>query len=211
MYSDDTTLPDTPDSLKKIVIDLQGDILALRTRHDKKTSILHEQIRLLRAQLFGRKSEKVIPTDGPQPLPLFDMPEAAADDDEPEEEIPVPGHTRKKGGRKPIPKEFPRVEVIHDIDDADKVCACGCGLKRIGEEVSEKLEIIPAKIQVIRHIRPKYACPDCEGALDDRATVRIAPVHPQIIPKSIVSPGLLAHILTGKFIDHTPFYRQKSN
>ncbi len=209
MYSDDTTLPDTPDSLKKIVIDLQGDILALRTRHDKKTSILHEQIRLLRAQLFGRKSEKVIPTDGPQPLPLFDMPEAAADDDEPEEEIPVPGHTRKKGGRKPIPKEFPRVEVIHDIDDADKVCACGCGLKRIGEEVSEKLEIIPAKIQVIRHIRPKYACPDCEGALDDRATVRIAPVHPQIIPKSIVSPGLLAHILTGKFIDHTPFYRQE--
>ena len=65
------------------------------------------------------------------------------------------------------------------------------------------------KIRVIRHIRPKYVCPSCEGIKDDGPAVKIAPVHPQIIPKSIVSPGLLAHILTGKFIDHTPFYRQE--
>jgi transposase len=82
-------------------------------------------------------------------------------------------------------------------------------LSRIGEEVSEQLDIIPAKIQVIRNIRPKYACKQCEGIKDEGATVKIAPVPPQIIPKSIVSPGLLAHILTGKFIDHLPFYRQE--
>jgi len=64
-------------------------------------------------------------------------------------------------------------------------------------------------MQVIRHIRPKYACKNCEGVEDDGPTVRIAPVPPRIIPRSIATPGLLAHILTGKFVDHTPFYRQE--
>jgi len=127
-------LPDTPDSLKEIIIALQGEIVELRARHDKETSFLHEQIQLLRAQLFGRKSEKYIPTDGPQLLPLFDMPEPADDEDENAEKIHVPGHTRKKHGRKPLPEELPRVEEVHDIDN--KICACGCELKRIGEKKS---------------------------------------------------------------------------
>lgn len=201
MNSDVATLPDDPSLLKQILVDF-------RNHYDKETGILLEQIRLLRAQLYGRKSEKIVPADVPQPLPLFDMPEAVGDEDD-AEEIHVPGHTRRKRGRKPLPEDLPRVVEIHDIDDADKICPCGCELKRIGEEVSEQLDIIPAKIQVIRHVRPKYACPACEGVKDDGPTVKIAPIHPQIIPKSIVSPGLLAHILTGKFIDHTPFYRQE--
>ncbi len=202
MISDASTLPDDPTVLKQMLVDFQ--------RHfDRETSILLEQVRLLRAQLYGRKSEKVIPTDGPQPLPLFDMPEPEGLEDEAVEEIQIPGHTRKKRGRKPLPDDLPRVEKVHDIKEEDKVCSCGCELKRIGEETSEQLDIIPAKIQVIRHIRPKYACPECEGVDDDGPTVKIAPVPPQIIPKSIVSPSLLAHILTGKFIDHVPFYRQE--
>ena len=202
MISTAAKLPDDPTALKQMLVDFQ--------RHfDKETSILLEQIRLLRAQLYGRKSEKVIPVDGPQPLPLFDMPEPEGLEDEAVEEIHVPGHTRKKGGRKPLPDDLPRVEVIHDINEKDKTCACGCELKKIGEETSEQLDIIPAKIQVIRHIRPKYACPECEGVGDDGPTVKIAPVPPQIVPKSIVSPSLLAYILTGKFIDHLPFYRQE--
>jgi len=201
MNPDVATLPDNPTLLKQMLVDF-------RNRYDKETGILLEQIQLLRAQLYGRKSEKLIPADGPQPLPLFDMPEPM-DDEEDAEKVHVPGHTRKKRGRKALPEELPRVEEVHDIDDADKFCPCGCELKRIGEEISEQLDIIPAKVQVIRHIRPKYACPSCEGVKDDGPTIKIAPVHPQIIPKSIVSPGLLAHILTGKFIDHTPFYRQE--
>lgn len=73
-------------------------------------------------------------------------------------EITVATHARKKTGRRPIPQEFPRVEVVHDIPEADKVCACGCQHTRIGEECSEKLDFIPAQIQVVRHILPKYAC-----------------------------------------------------
>ncbi len=209
MISDASTLPDSPDALKNFALDLQGQIVTLREMYDKETGILLEQIRLLRAQLYGRKSEKVIPTDGPQPLPLFDMPEPEGLEEEPVEEIHVPRHTRKKRGRKPLPEDLPRTEIVYDIDEKDKVCNCGCRLKRIGEETSEQLDIIPARIQVIRHVRPKYACPECEGVQDDGPTVKIAPVPAQIIPKSIVSPGLLAHILTGKFIDHLPFYRQE--
>ena len=194
-----TTLPDDTAELKQMLVDFQD-------HYDKETDILREQIRHLRAQLFGRKSEKIIPEDGPQPLPLFDMPEPEGLDED-EEEVHVPGHTRKKRGRKALPADLPRIERIHDIDD--KTCGCGCELSRIGEEVSEQLDILPAQVRVIRHIRPKYACRNCEGVQDDGPAVRIAPVHPQIIPKSIVSPGLLAHILTGKFIDHTPFYRQE--
>ena len=201
-----TTLPDTPHDLKEIIIGLQGQIADLHEAHDKQTGILLEQIRHLRAQLFGRKSERI--QCGPQTLPLFDMPEPA-EEDEAEEKIDVPAHARRKRGRKSLPEALPRVEVVHDIDDADKICACGCELTRIGEEVSEQLDIIPAKMQVIRHIRPKYACKKCEGVEDDGPTVKIAPVPSRIIPRSIATPGLIAHILTAKFVDHTPFYRQE--
>ena len=113
------------------------------------------------------------------------------------------------GGRTPLPEALPRVKVVHDIDEADKICTCGCRLTRIGEEVSEQLDIISARMQVIQHIRPKYACKKCEDVEDDGPTVKIATVPPRIIPRSIATPGLLAHILTAKFVDHTPFHRQE--
>jgi len=197
---DVSTLPDDSTLLKQMLVNSQ-------VHFDKETGILLEQIRHLRAQLFGRKSEKIQPEGGPQPLPLFDLPEPEIREET--DEIHVPAHTRKKGGRKALPEELPRIEVIHDIDESQKVCGCGSELSWIGEEVSEQLDILPAKVQVIRHIRPKYACRSCEGVEDDGPTVKIAPVPPQIIPKSIAGPGLLAHILTAKFTDHTPFYRQE--
>ena len=200
MKFDVSTLPDDSKLLKQLLVDFQGHF-------DKETGILIEQIRHLRAQLFGRKSEKIKPASGIQLLPLFDMPEPEITEEP--EEIIISEHSRAKRGRKPLPEELPRVEIIHDIDETEKVCGCGSELSRIGEEVSEQLDIIPAKVRVIRHIRPKYACKNCEGVEDNGPAVKIAPVAPQIIPKSIAGPGLLAHILTGKFIDHTPFYRQE--
>lgn len=195
------TLPDDPVQLKQLLVERQAHF-------NTQTDILLEEIRHLRAQLFGRKSDKPLAGDGPQPLPLFDMPEPAVEPEE-VEEIQVPAHSRTKKGRKPLPEHLPRIERIHDIDPADKICGCGCELSRIGEVVSEQLDIIPAKIQVIRHIRPKYACRNCQGVEDSGPTVKIAPVPPQLIPKSIATPGLIAHILTTKFVDHNPFYRQE--
>jgi transposase len=120
----------------------------------------------------------------------------------------VPAHKRKKPGRKPLPEALPRVEVIHDLPEDEKVCACGSPLSKIGEEVSEKLDYIPAKLQVIRHIRYKYACKSCEGVETEAGAVKTAPPPAQIIPKGIATPGLLAYILVSKFCDALPFYRQ---
>jgi len=90
-------------------------------------------------------------------------------------------HTRGKRGRRPIPADLPRVTVVHDLPEAEKTCPCGAALARIGEEVSEKLDIVPAKIQVVRHIRPKYACRACEGVrrrADGRNRAHAASDHP---------------------------------
>lgn len=210
MVTNTFTLPDDPAELKKIIAKMQQEYCIekeqLTKEYDAEIAILHEKIRQLYDKLFGKKSEKYF-GKSPQLL-LFDMPEV---DPEPElaEKVEVQAHSRKKTGRKPLPDELPRVEVIHDLPEEEKVCACGAQLTRIGEEVSEKLDIIPADIRVIRHIRPKYSCKCCEGLEDSGSTVKISPVPPQIIPKGIASAGLLAHLFVGKFEDALPFYRQE--
>lgn len=195
-------LPDSPEKLKQIILEMQR-------QHDKDIRILEERVRYLYHKLFGKKSEK---SSGPSPqLPLFDLPEPDPDTAKPpkEKESEVKGHKRSRSGRKPLPAELPRVEQIHDIPEEEKVCSCGAELSCIGEEVSEKLDIIPASIRVVRHIRPKYACRCCEGVEGKGKTVKIAPVSPQMVAKGIASGGLLAHILTAKFADALPFYRQE--
>jgi len=194
------------DELKKI-IDL---FLRKEKGYLSEIDILKEQIRCLQDRLFGRKSEKS-PSDEKQ-LSLFDPPEEdfpIAEQPEEDDEIDIPSHKRKKRGRKPIPENLPRIDAVHDIDDAEKLCECGCLKECIGEEVSEQLDIVPAKIQVIRNIRLKYACKNCEGVESDGPTVNIAPVPEQIIPKCIGTPGLIAFVMTAKFVDALPFYRQE--
>ncbi len=186
----------TSDDLKDIII-----------RKDAEIERLNEEVRLLRQALFAPKSEKHHAGPSPQ-LPLFDMPENPPKEEK-VVEIPVTGHTRKKTGRRKLPENLPRVEVVHDLPEEEKVCPCGCKLSRIGEDVSEKLDIVPAKIQVVRNIRPKYACKNCEGVEDKDGAVKIAPVPPQIIPKGLATAGLLAYILIAKFCDALPFYRQE--
>jgi transposase len=72
--------------------------------------------------------------------------------------ISIPAHQRKKPGRKPLPKDLPRIQKYYDLEESEKVCNCGCLLSKIGEERSEQLDIIPAKMQIIEHIKLKYAC-----------------------------------------------------
>lgn len=212
MISDTSILPDDPVELKELIGRLHdehaAEIARLRGQYESEVTLLHEQIRHLYDKLFGRKSEKNrYAEDSPQ-LPLFDMPEPEPDAAEPEE-IEVAGHIRTRKGRKPLPPDLPRVEIVHDITEAEKVCHCGAKMSRIGEEVSEKLDIIPAVIQVVRHIRPKYSCKQCENSAEQGRTVKIAPVPMQLLPKAIASGGLMAHILTAKFADALPFYRQE--
>ena len=185
-------------------------LLSIVTQFDEKLKYLEEQNRLLRQALFGRKSEKPIVEDRYQ-MPLFDTPleEQVSGPDDEKEQITVTSHSRKKRGRKPLPENLPRVDVIHDLDEAERMCPCGHQMSRIGQDQCEKLDYIPAKLQVLRHIRYKYACKHCEGVDSDGPTVKIAPGPIQLIPKSNATAGLLAHIFVSKFADALPLYRQQ--
>jgi len=106
--------------------------------------------------------------------------------------------------RAPLPEHLPRVDVIHELAEDERRCEHdGQLLTEIGEVISEQLDIIPAKIQVTRHIRKKYAC-DCGQC------IKTAPLPAQPIPKSMASPGLLAHITVSKYQDALPLYRQET-
>jgi transposase len=196
MTLDAETLPDTVDELKEIIISCGSEI-----------RLLKEEISILKHRLFGRKSEK-LPAGSGQ-LFLFNEAEAskAEDSGASQEKTEVPAHERRRGYRKPLPDNLPRVAVMHDLTDEQKQCACGEQKSRIGQEVSEQLDIMPPKIQVIQHIRPKYVCKRCEGVAADEPAVSIAPLPEQMISKSIATPGLLAWSFTGKFVDALPFYR----
>jgi transposase len=185
------TLPEDVEALKSLVHELYAE-----------NARLQEQLNILIAKRFGPSSEKV----SPDQLGLFNEAEQAvesADNEQPPETTPVAAHERKRAGRQALPEHLPRVEVLHDLPAEQKQCPCGCGeMRRIGEETAEQLDIVPARIQVIRHIRPKYACPRCEGA-----GVRVAPLAPQPIPRSIASPGLLAYVACAKYVDGLPLHR----
>ena len=183
------------------------EALAQNRAQAQEIAYLNERIQLLLAQLYGKKSEKL-------PLPPADQLsflEAQLEELQAQQAatVEVPAHSRKASGRKSLPEELPRVQVVHDLPEDQKTCACGAELSRIGEETSEQLEVIPAKLQVIQHTRPKYACRACEGVEDEGPTVKIAPPPKLILPKSIASAGLLAQIVTAKFVDSLPFYQQE--
>lgn len=106
---------------------------------------------------------------------------------------------RSGAGRQPLPPELPRIEHRHEPSSC-QCGACGRDLVKIGEDVSEQLDIEPARFFVHRHIRPQYACRGCE-------TVTAAPIPPAVIDGGMAAPGLLAWVAVSKFADHLPLYR----
>ena len=198
------SLPDEPGKLKALLAE-KDDALA-RSAHqieilEGKLAWFEEQLRLARHKRFGASSEK-----SPDQASLFDEAEALIEIEETAEPEAAPAapSNKRKPGRRPLPADLPREEVIHDLAEAEKVCACcGGALHPIGEARSEQLEIIPAKARVIVHVRPKYACRRCEDG------IQCASLPPQPIPKSIATPALLAWVVTGKFLDRMPLYHQE--
>jgi len=185
-----------------------ADIAARLAAREERIKLLEEENRWLKAQLFGRSSEKT-PAEEISPEQrrlLFNEAETLAEAAQSAPQtILIPAHERRKRGRKRLSADLPRIEVVHDLPDHEKRCAKdGTVLERIGEEIAEQLDYKPAQVRVIRHIRPKYACPCC------REGVKIAPVAPALFPKSLATASLLAHIVTAKFVDGLPLYRQET-
>lgn len=183
--------------LQQTVIDLKLEIEEWKNKYN---SIL-EQYRLSQQRQYTSSSEKNI-LQGE----LFD--EAGAEIKETKEQdeaevIEVPAHARNKPKRKPLPENLPREEVIHDIDESQKTCECGCKKEHFGEEITEQLKAVRPKLSVIRHIRLKYACKQCESG------VTIAPMPNLLLPKSNATASLIAFIIIAKYCDHLPLYRQE--
>ncbi len=191
------SLPDDPEKLKAIIMKLSSRVAALE-----------EYVLLGRAKKYGASSEKSVDQrEMFNEAELSVVAEEVLTEQEAEREAQSNARSdkpKKKAGRKPLPATLPRVRIEHDVPETEQICDCGCQRIEIGEEISEQLDIIPAKVQVIVNVRKKYACKQCE------AGVITAPLPPQPIPKSNASPGLLAHVATAKYQDGLPLHRQEA-
>lgn len=126
---------------------------------------------------------------------------------EPDTDTAKTAEKTAKPRRPRIAPELPRVDIIHDI--TDKTCACcGHALHKMGEEVSEQIEFVPAQIRVLKNIRLKYSCRQCETN-GTKVDIKIADVPPAVIPKSMATPSLLAQIISSKMHYGLPLYRQE--
>ena len=181
---------------------LTGELRIVRTERD----LLKEQLNKFKRQLFAAKSEasgthqkdmffNEAEVEGAQAQP--------ATEETDNDKVDVPGHKRAKRGRKPLDPALPREVVRHELPEGERVCPHdGAQLSEIGVEVSEQLDIVPQQVRVIRHERVKYACPCCDGGM------RLAAKPPQVIPKGLLSEAALAWVITSKYLDSLPLYRQ---
>ena len=173
----------------------------LAYRQAKIDQLTHE-IALNKRWKFGQHAERLDPTQASLLEETLDADIAAmeAEIEALSTQEPVQ-RARQQPKRTALPSSLPRIEFRHEPDST--LCRCGCQLKRIGEDVTEKLDYTPGVATVERHIRGKWACSDCK-------TLTQAPVPAQIIDKGIATAGLLAQVLVAKYSDHLPLYRQES-
>lgn len=188
------TIPNDPAELKALLLQEQQTTAELKLQIHS----LLEALRLEKQRHYGKSSEK-----SPDQSELFDEAEAPVDDPESksEDNAPLASKRSKRGARKPLPAELPRIRKIIELSEEERRCPCGCTLVEIGEEVSEQVDIVPALIQVIETVRKKYACKDCEE------TIKTAPRPNLLLPKSIASANTMAYVITAKYADGLPLYR----
>jgi transposase len=196
-----TTLPDLetldPAALKALIVVQHAQLLS----RDNEIEHLKLLIAKLRRMQFGRRSEKVERQIEQLELKLEELEASRAEHLEQPASEPAPAKTpsptRK---RRPLPDHLPRQVETH-LPAEESCPECGGTLKKLGEDVSEMLEYIPASFTVIRYVRPRLCCTGC-----DTIVQAAAPSRP--IDRGLAGPGLLAHVLTAKFADHLPLYRQ---
>jgi len=181
---------------------------------NRKIGHMEHQLQQLLRRLYGRSAEKL----DPKQLALFAemLKQLEAQNSAPVPAVEEPrgqdARATKKGhGRRRIPEDLPRERVIHDLPENEKPCPC-CGTMRevIGQEVSEQLDIEPAKLKVIEHVRLKYICKECEAkAAEGGPQIQTAEKPLAPIEKGLAAPGLLAYVIVTRFADHMPYYRQE--
>ncbi len=165
----------------------------------KNQFIMHLQAKVdfLSRQRFSSSSEKF----SNQPS-LFEAEEIPIEIEDDIEEL-KPLKKKKGGGRKRPPESLPHIRVEHDFPKDEKICSCGCGMKRIKEIATQQYDVVPASFRVIENIRFVYAC-ECNCG----EKLKTSPLTPQVLPQTQVTPSFLATIAVQKFEDALPLERQ---
>ena len=191
--------------------DLPDDIAALKAmlvasearnfRKDERIERLEKLVAAFKQAAFGRKSEKSDPAQFELALEDLETAIAAVHAEEEADAPAAKRSTRPRAvNRGALPKHLPRVEEV--IEPESLTCACGGCLHSIGEDVSERLDIVPARFRVIVTRRPKYACRSCTDGVVQ------APAPARLIPGGLPTEATVAHVLVSKYADHLPLYRQ---
>jgi len=170
-------------------------------KYEQENQKLWQQLRELKRHIFGRRSEKlsVLSSNQTSLFPLEDI-----ETEGPEPEVAVPAHKRHRRGRKPLPADLPRERIEYEPEEQQCAC-CGGDLAKIGEEVTEELDYIPARFLIREHVKIKRACSKCK---DGVFTAKL-PAEVQLIEKGRPGIGLLVHIMISKYCDHQPLNRQE--
>ncbi|WNO61329.1 IS66 family transposase [Rheinheimera sp. MMS21-TC3] len=210
MKIDAHSLPDDPEQLKRMLLELHLVVAKKDEELAKKDAQIHELLAAYNAKLakeYAKKSEKM-----PGAGEVFNEAEETLDEHDKALLAASPAVKKDKAKPKgtPLPKQLPRVNVVVDLDDSDKVCdCCQSPLHKMGESSSEALEFVPAHIKVIKTIRPKYTCRHCERE-GIESVIKTAPMPAAPIAKSIATPSLLSQIITCKYQFGLPLYRQET-
>ncbi len=176
---------------------------------DVKTERIMFELARLKANRFGAKTERMNAEQrqmfeeamAEDQASLQAQLQALQGDNHQASAPPADDKVKSKPRRQALPDHLRRVEYRHEPQNTS--CECGRAMVRIGEDVSEKLDIVPAEFFVHRHIRGKWACKCCQTLVQE-------PVQPQVIDKGMPAAGLVAHTLVSRFVDHIPYYRQES-
>ena len=161
----------------------------------------------LRREKFGAKSEKLDPDQFNLPLEDVEVAQGVLEAAQERARQALKGGTDQdcppKRNRGHLPKHLPRIERVIEPETTSCPCGCGCGeMAKIGEDVSERLDIVPAQLRVLVTRRPRYACRRCSGTVVQAH----APEH--VVPGGLPTEALIAQVIVSKFGDHLPFYRQ---
>jgi transposase len=181
------------------LLEIMNNQLEIIDEKDKKIADLQQRLDYMLRQKFASSSEKIASN---QPS-LFEDTTSDIEIVEEKETENITYTRKKRGSRTSPPESLPHVRVEHDMSEEDKVCSCGCGMKRIKEIVSHQYDIIPASFRVIDNVRFVYACLDKCGE-----AVKTSSLTPQVLPRHQVTPSFLATIAVQKFEDALPLDRQ---
>ena len=175
----------------------QAEELDSRSERIEHLKLMVEKFRHM---MFGRKSEKLVLKLEQMEFELEEDETTQAEAEALDERLSPAKEAKPRPERKPLPEHLKREEVIHK-PDTDCCPDCGGGLRHFGDDISEQLEYVPESFKVIRHMRPKFTCTDCDRIIE-------APAPSRPIERGLAAPSLLAHVIVSKYADHLPLFRQ---